>query len=100
MTLVKWNNDARQAFPNLMENFFGKDIFDMIGNNGNLGSLPGVNVIESKDEYRIEVAAPGLRKENFNINLEKNILSIRCKVTEPCWYVRTGTSRTRQVYLL
>lgn len=80
MTLVKWNNETRPAFPNLMENFFGKDIFDMIGNNGNIGSLPGVNVIENKDEFRIEVAVPGMKKEHFNINLEKNMLSISAEV--------------------
>lgn len=80
MTLVKWNNEARPAFPNLMENFFGKDIFDLIGNNGNLGSLPGVNVIENKDEFRIEVAAPGMKKDHFNVNVDKNMLIISAEV--------------------
>jgi HSP20 family protein len=56
-----------------MANFFGKDIFYMMENNGKIGSLPGVNVIENKDEFRIEVAVPGLKKEHFNVNLDKNM---------------------------
>lgn len=37
---------------------------------------PAVNIVESSDHYRIEVAAPGLAKEDFKITLENEILSI------------------------
>lgn len=82
MTLVKWNNEARPTLPNLMDNFFGRDIFDMMGNNGHVGSLPGVNVIESKDAYRLEVAIPGFKKDQFNLNLEKNTLTISAEASK------------------
>ncbi len=52
----------------------------MMGNNGKIGSLPGVNVIENKDEFRIEVAVPGLKKEHFNVNLDKNMQTISTEV--------------------
>jgi len=39
-------------------------------------SLPAVNIVESKEDYRIEVAAPGLNKDDFKINLENNVLTV------------------------
>jgi HSP20 family protein len=39
-------------------------------------SAPAVNIAEEKNEYRIEVAAPGLEKNDFRINLENNVLTI------------------------
>ncbi len=64
----------------LWQIFFGKDIFYMMENNGKIGSLPGVNEIENKDEFRIEVAVPELKKEHFNVNLDKNMLTISAEV--------------------
>lgn len=42
-------------------------------------SRPAVNIIEQKDGYRLEVAAPGLSKEDFKINVEKDELTISAK---------------------
>jgi len=39
-------------------------------------STPAVNIADDKDEFRIEVAAPGLNKDDFKINLENNELTI------------------------
>ncbi|WP_369410192.1 Hsp20/alpha crystallin family protein [Hufsiella ginkgonis] len=38
--------------------------------------VPAVNIAETENHYHIELAAPGLKKEDFKINLEKNMLSI------------------------
>jgi HSP20 family protein len=76
MTLVKFNNKPTNGFG-LLENFFNEmpTFFkDDIGTKPQ-GFIP-VNVKESKDAYQIEVVAPGFEKNDFNINLEKNILTI------------------------
>lgn len=39
-------------------------------------SMPAVNVSEMDSEFRIDVAAPGFDKEDFNINVENNVLTI------------------------
>jgi HSP20 family protein len=39
-------------------------------------SSPKVNITESKDSYNMEVAAPGLNKEDFNIDVSGNLLTI------------------------
>ena len=37
---------------------------------------PAVNIAETENEFHIELAAPGLKKEDFKISLDKNVLSI------------------------
>lgn len=39
-------------------------------------STPAVNIAESKESYRVEVAAPGLSKEDFKVNVDNGILTI------------------------
>jgi len=39
-------------------------------------SRPAINIIESKDAFRIEMAAPGLSKSDFNIEVENGELKI------------------------
>ena len=38
--------------------------------------MPSVNVKETKTHYEIEMAVPGLKKEDFKINIDRNILTI------------------------
>jgi HSP20 family protein len=38
--------------------------------------VPAVNIAETENEFRIELAAPGLKKEDFKISLDKNVLSV------------------------
>jgi HSP20 family protein len=64
------------AWPSLVEEFFNGDIFPRFFDGDTRYSLPAVNIIEGKDDYRIEVAAPGLNKEDFKINLDNNVLTV------------------------
>jgi HSP20 family protein len=65
---------TRSMMPNWIEEFLGNDFLsnEPVHN----GSVPSVNVIESNDNFRIEVAAPGLRKEDFKIELDNKLLKI------------------------
>lgn len=45
-------------------------------NDSDWNTCPAVNIAENKDGYRIELAAPGLSKEDFRINMEKRMLEI------------------------
>ena len=40
------------------------------------GPVPAVNVLETPDEFRIELAAPGLQKDQFALRLDNNLLTI------------------------
>ncbi len=77
MTLVKFANGQK----NHAVNPFFSDVFDSILNDSFLSDklssrVPAVNIAETENEFQIELAAPGLKKEDFKINLDKNVLSI------------------------
>lgn len=59
----------------LFDDFFTKDLFDFDSQRSS-ATLPSVNVKESDNAFEIEFAAPGMKKENFKINLEGNQLEI------------------------
>lgn len=67
-------------FPlnSFFDDFFSKDLFDWNDKNftaaGN--TLPSVNVKETENEFEIELAVPGMRKEDFKIELDKHVLTI------------------------
>lgn len=58
-------------------------LFDDIFNDWNTGSVmrnvPAVNVIETDDAFKLELAAPGCRKEDFSIEVNQNTLTIGCE---------------------
>lgn len=71
--LMRTNNHV----PSLIENFFGRDMNDFFNTNTpTFHNVPAVNVAEHEAGFRIEVAAPGLKKEDFKLNLNHNNLTI------------------------
>jgi len=77
MTLVKFANGQK----NQNVNPFFNDVFESIFNDSFLSDkpatrVPAVNIAETENEFHIELAVPGLKKEDFKINLDKNVLSI------------------------
>lgn len=65
-----------RSFPTDWENFFRKDLMPDLFDTDNYKSVPAVNIVEGNDEFTIEVAAPGLDKKDFKIDLENNQLTI------------------------
>jgi HSP20 family protein len=49
---------------------------DMMNGKDYAGFVPAVNVAENENNWQIEVSAPGFAKEDFKINLEKDMLTI------------------------
>jgi len=67
----------RTTWPSLVGEFLGNDYFlSEFLNECTAINAPAVNIIEGKDDYRIEIAAPGLEKKDFVINLNNNVLTI------------------------
>jgi HSP20 family protein len=70
-----------EGMPSVFDDFFKpwNEWFD----NRNLLSrsmnFPAVNISEHKDEYQVTLAAPGLKKEDFNIDVEGNMMTISSK---------------------
>lgn len=78
MTLIRRSNGLFQGAPSFFDDFLTKDVFDWSKANNVVkgSSLPAVNVKEDKDSFEVEVAVPGLDKEDFKIELENDILTI------------------------
>ena len=66
----------RTNWPSLVDEFFGKDFPGNLFEGYTGVNSPAVNIIEGKDDFWIEVAAPGLNKDDFKVNLENNVLTI------------------------
>jgi len=79
MTLVKFSPNGNVKKNGLMPGF--NDVFDSIFNDTffsdrMMSRVPAANISESKDHYHVELAAPGLNKEDFKLSLERDVLSI------------------------
>lgn len=80
MTLVRFSN----RMPKLFDRFLENDFYDWSNSNFSATNttLPAVNVKEKKDAFEIEMSAPGLKKEDFNVELSNNVLTISCEKKE------------------
>jgi HSP20 family protein len=72
----------KNLFPSIVDEFFGRDYLPNLFEFQTGINMPSVNIIEGKDDFRIEVAAPGLEKGDFKINLENNVLTISSEKEE------------------
>ena len=61
MTLARRNS----WMPDVFNDFFDTDFMPRAN-----ATAPAINVKETEKEYTVEVAAPGMKKEDFNINLD------------------------------
>ncbi len=60
-------NYSQEWLPSIFNDFFDNDW--MVKANA---TAPAINVIESDKDYKVEVAAPGMTKEDFNIHLSED----------------------------
>lgn len=69
----------KEGMPSIFDDFFKpwNEWFD----NRNLSTMnvPAVNITEDKDRFLVTLAAPGLKKEDFNLNIDGNMLTISCE---------------------
>lgn len=74
MTLARLSDNNISSLPSLFERLLDGDLV-----NWNLEpntSRPAVNIRETKDHFSIELAAPGMNKEDFGVDYENGQLTI------------------------
>jgi HSP20 family protein len=64
------------SLPNLVDEFFNHELPNSWNRNWANAGSPAVNIIETQNEFRIEVAVPGLNKDDFKINIENDLLTV------------------------
>jgi len=57
----------------MVSNIFDNDLGDFFGKRF---SDPAANIIENSDSFQLEIAVPGLHKDDFKISLENNIMTV------------------------
>lgn len=78
MTLVKRNGGLLNTMPALFDDSFYRDLFNWGNTNfsDTNTTIPAVNIKETAENYEVEVAAPGMTKEDFKVELNGNDLTI------------------------
>ena len=80
------NNNSNQNFPTLsnwIDDIFNRDLPSVFTSNFNTGiTLPKVNIKETADAFIVEMAVPGLKKSDFNIDIDNQLLSISTETKE------------------
>ncbi|MEO7213821.1 Hsp20/alpha crystallin family protein [Mucilaginibacter sp.] len=77
MTLVKFNNNKGAnallpGFNDVFESIFNDTFF----NDRLTARVPAVNISETAEGYHLELAAPGVKKQDFKISLDRQVLNI------------------------
>jgi len=77
MSIVKRSQDY-PLWPKFINDFFDRDWMDFSMRNfsDTNTTLPSINIKEDKEGFDVEMAAPGLDKKDFKIELENNVLTI------------------------
>jgi HSP20 family protein len=75
----------REALPSIFQDFFKPwdRWFDTNGGSTpNMMTVPAVNIVEKQDHFEIFLAAPGMKKDDFNIDVEGNLLTISAQTEQ------------------
>ncbi len=77
MSLVKRENYS-PTWPGFLNDFLNRDWYDWNNQNFSLTNttLPSVNIKETENEFEVEMAAPGMKKDDFRIELNNSVLTI------------------------
>lgn len=73
MTLLKRNSPSSLR----LSDFFDEDLFNFKSAHDDW--MPAVNIVDNSKNYQIEVAAPGIKKNDFNVVIENGILTVSGK---------------------
>lgn len=80
------NTNSNVNFPswsNWLDDIFNRDLPSVFTSNFNTGiSLPKVNIEETADAFIVDMAVPGLKKSDFHLNLDNQLLSISTELKE------------------
>ena len=83
-SLVRTNGNSFSSIPSLLNDFFPEDWLDSsLSNWRSMGAtLPAVNVKETNDDFIIEVASPGMKRDDFKVELDNHVLTISSEMED------------------
>jgi HSP20 family protein len=98
MSIIKRNNSF-PAMNSIFDDLFNRDLINwgLVNNSATNTTLPSVNIRENNDNFVVEMAAPGMTKEDFKIELDGNLLTISSE-KEDRNEMKEGEKYTRQEF--
>lgn len=98
MTITRRNGNLLNPLPGLLDDFLTRDAFDWgFHHPSQTGtSVPAVNIKETPEHFDVEVAEPGMKKEDFKIELSNNVLTISSEKQEDYEENREGKYNRRE----
>ena len=98
MSIIK-RNSSFPAMNSIFDDLFNKDLINwgLVNNSATNTTLPSVNIRENNDNFVVEMAAPGMTKEDFKIELDGNLLTISSE-KEDRNEMKDGERYTRQEF--
>ncbi len=76
MSLIKRDVGYAPTISNFFDDFFTRDLFNWPSSSSTGTSIPKVNIYETDSEFHVEMAAPGMTKDDFKVELDNNMLTI------------------------
>ena len=77
ITMYSKSNVMPRALGNMLEDIFSNGINKVFGDEGLAGTTSApVNIQETENAYELQLVAPGLKKEEFKVAVDRNILTI------------------------
>ena len=77
MAIIRWQN--RNPLADIVSNFFDADHHEFFSKRA---CDPSANIIEKPEGFELEIAAPGLKKDDFKIDLDNSILTISSEIED------------------
>jgi HSP20 family protein len=83
MSILKRNSELFPAMPSLFNDFLTRDFFNwgLSNNSVTNTTIPAVNIRETNDNFVVEMAAPGMTRKDFKVELDGNMLTISSEKT-------------------
>jgi len=75
------HNKSGRVLTNVLDEIFNTNFNDLVGAHV-VHKTPAVNILESDKQYTISMAAPGLSKEQFEVSIKDDKLTITGKVEQ------------------
>jgi HSP20 family protein len=97
MTLMKIDHNLFPRLANTWEDFLAREISDATEYKSNC-NVPGVNIVETPNSFMLHLAAPGMKREEFKVNIDNGVLSISAEHKEGHNYKEGDNKVTRQEF--
>lgn len=79
MKLIKTNNGFTPSYNSILDHFFTDDFLNWPAtakSRNNWGNLPATNIYEDENGYNVDLAVPGMKRDDFKIELKDDTLTI------------------------